>query len=132
MIGVDTSVLVRLFVTDDPRQSEVAKRFFTERSAADPAYIGLVVLAELTWLLKDTYKFPHADVLRVLKGMLASADFALERAQIAMDAVELAESKRIDVADFIIARVAAEGGSRATMTFDGNAAKRIPGMELLK
>lgn len=132
MIGVDTNVLVRLFVVDDPRQSALATQFFAKRSAADPAYVGLVVIAELVWLLDDSYGFSHAEIVRVLRGVLASPDFALEQRQFVEEAVEMAEGETIDISDFLIARVAAEGGSRSTATFDRDAAKRIPGMELLK
>ena len=132
MIGVDTNVLVRLFVVDDARQSEIARRFFAERSSTDPAFVSLVVVAELVWLLDDTYEFSHAAITRVLKDLLASPDFTLEGAAYVADAVILAERKKIDIADFLIARVAAENGSLATVTFDHKAAQRIPGMELLK
>ena len=132
MIGVDTNVLVRLFVVDDARQSAIAGRFFVERTSADPAFVSLVVVAELVWLLDDTYDFSLAAITEVLSDLLASPDFVLERADFVAAAVELAQQSSIDIADFLIARVAANSGSRMTATFDKVAAKRIPGMELLK
>lgn len=132
MIGVDTNVLVRLFVVDDRRQSDTAGRFFAERSTADPAFVSLVVVAELVWLLEDTYDFSHAAIVGVLEDLLASPDFALERTDFVSDAVELAKRKKVDIADFLVARIALANGSRSAVTFDRAAAKRIPGMELLK
>ncbi len=132
MIGVDTNVLVRLFVVDNPRQSEVAGQFFASRSSANPAFVSLVVVAELVWLLNDTYDFSHAAIVGVLDKLLASPDFALEHHEFVSDAVMMAQQKKIDIADFLIARTAVANGSRATVTFDQNAAKSIPGMELLK
>lgn len=132
MIGVDTNVLVRLFVVDNPAQSKAALQFFAERSAADPAFISLVVVAELVWLLDDTYEFSHAEIVETLKRILASPDFAVEQPEFVTDAVAFAEHKKIDISDFLIARIALEHGGRSIATFDINAAKRVPGMELLK
>jgi predicted nucleic-acid-binding protein len=132
LIGVDTNVLVRLFIVDDPAQSEAARRFFADRTAADPAFVSLVVLAEFVWLLDDTYGYAHAEIVGVLKDLLASPDFVLERPDFVADAASLAERKRIDIADYLIARVATANGSRAVVTFDRKAARNTPGMELLR
>lgn len=132
MIGVDTNVLARLFVVDDLAQSEIVRRFFAARSEADPAFVSLVVIAELVWLLGDTYDFPLAAIAGVLEKLLASPDFVLESPEVIADAVTLANQRKIDIADFLIARIAVENDCRATVTFDIDASKRVPGMELLK
>ena len=41
MKAVDTNVLLRFVVRDDPKQFEVASRFLTARTADDPAYVSL-------------------------------------------------------------------------------------------
>ncbi len=132
MIAVDTNVLARLFVVDDPAQSEIVRQFFAARSEADPAFVSLLVIAELVWLLDDTYDFPLAAIAGVLKNVLASPDFVLEAPEFIADAVALADKRKIDIADFLIARIARENDCRATVTFDIDASKRVPGMELLK
>jgi predicted nucleic-acid-binding protein len=132
VIGVDTNVLVRLFVVDDHRQHEAAKRFFSGRSASDPAFVSLVVVAELVWLLDDTYEFSLAEIVNALNGLLASQDFVVEERNFVAAATTLAGQRRIDIADFLIARIASSNGCLATYTFDQKAAQRIPGMALLK
>jgi predicted nucleic-acid-binding protein len=132
LIGVDTNVLVRLFVVDDPGQSQTAGRFFASRSGADPVFVSLIVVAELVWLLDDTYDFALTAIVRVLEDLLSSPDFVLEYPEFIAQAVALAKQRKIDIADHLIAQVALTNGSRSIVTFDTNAAKRIPGMELLK
>lgn len=132
MIAVDTNVLARLFVVDDPTQSEIVRRFFAARSEVDPAFVSLLVIAELVWLLEDTYDFPLSAIAGVLDNLLGSPDFVLEAPEFIADAVALANQRKIDIADFLIARIAAEHDCRATVTFDIDASKRVPGMELLK
>ena len=132
MIGVDTNVLARLIVEDDPKQLEAAKRFFSTRSPTDPALISLVVVAELVWVLRSPYSFSVERVIDVIAAMLTSDDFVLERSDLVEQAVVLARESRVDIADCLISAVAASLGAGSTVTFDKVAAKRIPGMELLK
>ena len=45
MIGIDTNVLIRYIVQDDPRQSKIATDFIeTHCSVSEPAFINIIVL----------------------------------------------------------------------------------------
>ena len=50
MRAVDTNVLVRLIVRDDPAQVDRAEAF-----VARGAWVSLLVLAETIWVLKSVY-----------------------------------------------------------------------------
>ena len=53
MIGLDTNVLVRYIVQDDPDQSAAAERLIEGRCTAQaPGYVSVsvLVLAELVWV----------------------------------------------------------------------------------
>ena len=52
MIAVDTNILLRYVVRDDPEQLEKAANFFRERTTEDPAYVSLIVVAEMIWVLR--------------------------------------------------------------------------------
>jgi len=132
MIGVDTNVLLRLLIVDDPRQNELASTFFAERSPADPAHVSLVATTELIWVLSQKYKFGHEKIAAAVQAMLDSDDFVIEGRDLVEAAIEQFTQSRVDFSDLLIALVNERSGCSATMTFDQNAAKRIPGMELLK
>jgi predicted nucleic-acid-binding protein len=51
VIGIDTNVLVRFIVQDDPEQSTRATRFMQVLTKESPGFISSIVLAELTWVL---------------------------------------------------------------------------------
>ena len=131
MIGVDTNVLVRLFVKEEP-QSTVAAAFFAARSPADRAHISLIVVAEFAWVLKKRYKYGFEQIARAVQSLLDTDDFTIER----RDRVEWALSNytrsRVDFSDLLIARSDELAGASSTVTFDRDAAKYVPGMELLK
>lgn len=133
MIGVDTSVLARLFVDDDDRQGRAARSFFALRSPDDPAFVSVVVVAELIWLLDSTYRYPKKDIVEALNGLLSSPDFNLERRTVVESAVQMATSSpRAGIADAMIALLAGEAACLSTVTFDRGSARDIAGMELLK
>lgn len=132
MIGVDTNVVLRLFVVDDEQQHRSAVAFFSARSVDDPAYVNLLVVAELTWLLHRRYRFARMQILDVLRALAGVVNVEIE----ARDHVEAviaaaAVDRNAGIADLLIALINARAGCSTTVTFDKDAAKRIPGMELV-
>jgi predicted nucleic-acid-binding protein len=130
MIGVDTNVLLRLFVPVDPER-ETAIAFFGQRSAADSAYVSVVTITEFAWVLRRRYKYTFEQVAQAIRWMLDSDDFALESRDLIEWALANYIHARIDFADLLIARSNELAGASHTATFDKSAARRIPGMELL-
>jgi len=57
MIGLDTNVVVRYLVQDDPVQSaraaDLIEQQLTERN---PGFLCIVALAELAWALERAYR----------------------------------------------------------------------------
>lgn len=131
MIGVDTNVVLRLFVDDDEIQHRMSVAFFSERTAEDPAYVNDVVVVELVWLLSGRYGFGRDGVVAVLRALLDSVNVRLQNREIVEEAVELAVEVRAGLADSIIAGINRKDGCRNTATFDRPASTRIPGMDLL-
>lgn len=131
MMGVDTNILVRLFIEENPQQTALAVRFFDARSVDSPAHISLIVIAEFAWVLGKTYKFGHDRIGAAIGQLLESSDVIIERADIVKGAVEKFDHAKIDLADLLIAEINRQAECQTTVTFDRNASKRIPGMELL-
>jgi predicted nucleic-acid-binding protein len=131
MRGVDTNILLRHIVRDDEDQARVATAFIASRTRDDPAFISLVVLAELVWALRRRYGYSSRQVHALLVMLLETAEFHLE------DEVELVQmfvggdSIKGDIADHFIAYSSARAGCISTVTFDKGAASNIPSMELL-
>lgn len=132
MIGVDTNVLVRFFVRDDARQTALAHKFMGERSDSDPAFVSVLVIAELSWALGQIYGFEKDRIRATITLLLSSSDVVIEREDLIKGAITEAAATNADIADTIIAAVSLDAGCSRIMTFDRDAAKHITAMELLK
>jgi predicted nucleic-acid-binding protein len=131
MIGVDTNVLVRVFVDEAPEQTSAALHLLSGLSQDDPAFVSTIVLIELVWVLKRSYGFDDNATLVAVDSLLESANIEIEHAEMVQAAVSAAHEDGSDLADSLIALSAIAAGAGKVMTFDKNAAKRIAGMELL-
>lgn len=123
MIGLDTNVLVRYVMQDDPRQSPRASRLIDSLAPQAPGYVSLVVLVELVWVLRSNYGLARGQVATVLETLLRSKELLVERAETLAQALERFESAGADLADALIERIAAASGCKATYTFDAGAIK---------
>jgi predicted nucleic-acid-binding protein len=123
MIGLDTNVLVRLLVRDDPRQTEAARRFVDRHCTPDsPGFIGCVALAEFVWVLAGAYGYARPEIAAAVEALLAGGDRSVEHHEAVRAALDDYKTARADFADALIARVNMAYGCQATATFDKKAA----------
>jgi predicted nucleic-acid-binding protein len=128
VIALDTNVLVRFLVQDDPRQAALATRLIEEvLTPAEPGFVSLIVLVELTWVLGRAYRCAQAQIADIVSELAASDTIVIERASIVTAALQ---SSRGDLADGLIHEIGRAHGCEWTATFDRRSA-RLDGVELL-
>jgi predicted nucleic-acid-binding protein len=130
VIGLDTNILVRYIVQDDPVQSPIATNLIERRlSEDDPGFVTVVAVVETVWVLERTYNFSDADIAAAIERILQIDALVVENEPDVFTAmVELAEG-RGSFADALIAELGARAGCSHTLTFDRKAL-RLPGFEL--
>ena len=128
MIAIDTNVLVRYIVGDEPAQSAAAVTFIeTDLTAQAPGFISLVVVVELSWVLRRLYGASGETVTAVLRTLLASPQIEIENPEAVARAIA---GPHDDLADVLIHEVGRSAGCDRTITFDRRFARR-PGVQLL-
>ena len=130
MTGLDTNVLVRYIMQDDPAQASRASKLVESLSAENPGFVALVSVVELVWVLGSCYELRRAQLSAAIEGLLRAKELELERAETVWKAVRLYRGSAADFADCLIERSAAAAGCARTMTFDRSAAKSC-GMSLI-
>lgn len=124
MIGVDTNVLVRYIVQDDPVQAVAATELLEKACSAEaPGWVDGVVLCELVWVLESAYGYPRATVSDVLQTLLTSAELRVENPDLAWSALRGYRSGGAGYADRLIGLRNRQAGCEATVTFDKRAAR---------
>ena len=124
MTGLDTNVLVRYIVQDDPDQSADAERLIEGRCTAQaPGYVSVLVLVELVWVLTSAYDYEKAVVIPVIRQLLRTAELAVEDRPTVWAALREFESGGADFADYLIAHRNHARGCTRTHTFDQRAAR---------
>jgi len=132
VIGLDTNVIVRYLVQDEPKQAALATRI-VERSLSpeNPGFVTSITLCEVAWVLAECYAADGKRVRDVIEGLLASKQILVERAELAWKALRAWDASGADFSDALIGQTVTALGGEKTLTFDRAAAK-LPGFELLR
>jgi len=119
MIGLDTNLLIRYLTNDDRAQYAKAKRLIDEAVERDVRLlINGVVLCEVTWVLETAYEYSRAETADVLDRIFDTAQFEIERAPEARQALDDFRSTKVGFADALIGRINRTLGATKSMTFD--------------
>ena len=119
MTGVDTNVLVRYFVRDEPEQFDRVMRFLGRATRAnEPVWISGIVLCELAWVLDSLYGRSREEILAAIDGLMSAEPFRVESADAVRSAVETARKGKGGFADHLIAELNRASGCGVTVTFD--------------
>ena len=130
MIGLDTNVLVRYIMQDDPMQSPKATHLIESLTSDQPGFVPLVAVVELLWVLSSSYALNRDQLVEALDLLLRSKEIVVDSADLVLQAQRRFAKGGADFADCLIERIAQAHGCQDTMTFDACAAKAA-GMTLV-
>ena len=130
MIALDTNVLVRYMMQDDPKQSPRATRLIEALTGEAPGFVPVVTLVEVVWVLSGSYGLDRVQVSEALEGLLRSRELRLDRADLVTQALRRFSAGGADFADCLIGRLNQSRGCDLTATFD-KSLKALPTVELL-
>ena len=124
-VAVDTNVLVRAVVLDDPVQADVAARVLTD---AELIAVAMPCLCEFVWVLLRVYDFQPADAAAAIRALLAAANVEVNRpaAEAGLSVLEAGG----DFADGVIAYEGSWLGGGTFASFDKKAVALIAGQGL--
>jgi predicted nucleic-acid-binding protein len=120
VIALDTNVLLRLFVRDEPEQAKAAAKLLADVPPSS-VRISTIVLAELVRTLQSRYRIGRATLIATLHDLLTRSELEIEGRGAVMMAIRWYESGRADFVDYLIAALNLEVGATPTFTFDREA-----------
>jgi len=112
-IIADTNVLMRAMLNDDVAQSRTSRLAL---SSADQVVVGRHVFCEMVWLLRQRYKMPKAEIVKVIQGYLEADNVITDTAavQAGLEALDAGG----DFADGVIAHEGQWLGGETFVSFD--------------
>lgn len=121
--GLDTNVLLRLIVADEPEQTraaELAVRRVAETGT--PLLLNLVVLCEFAWVLRRSYGYSKAEIADCIETLGGNPAFLFQDPALVAGATQWLRAGG-DFADAIVAGLNRSLGADTTLTFDRTALK---------
>lgn len=114
MNGIDTHVLVRYLVADDPVQAAKAKRSME----SGMSYVNCIVLCETVWVLESAYDYGRKEIADALERILSTHEIEVEDAEMTLAALQDYRRSSAGFTDCLIGRRNANYGCEQTISFD--------------
>lgn len=131
MIGLDTNLLVRFIMQDDPIQSRQVQHMIERRlTEHNPGFISLAAILETTWVLESTYKQSRQKIAEAIHRILQVETFVIQNEQEVYTAMIALKAGLGSFGDALIAALGTWSGCTSTLTFDRKAS-RLRGFELI-
>ncbi len=119
MAALDTNVVLRLIVGDDPKQARAAGKLV----ASEPCTVAPSVLMECEWVLRGSYRLDAALIAASFRDLLALQNIDALDPVLTQQALQAYEAG-LDFADGLHAAQRRDG--ERFVTFDRQLARRAP------
>jgi predicted nucleic-acid-binding protein len=131
MIGIDTNILLRLWLNDDPAQNKRIDALLAEHGSTPGSLLVTdVVLVEAVWTLKSAFAQDKDAQLIAVRSLLDETAFAFEDREAVAGAVDLFEGGSCGFADCLVVAKHARHACEFTATFD-RGMRKLPRVKVL-
>jgi predicted nucleic-acid-binding protein len=119
MRAIDTNLLVRLIVRDEPKQVAAAEAF-----VSPGAWVSHLVLAEAVWVMESVYALAPPHVALTVDMLLEHRQLTLQDADVVEDALrEFRARPTVGFTDCLVLAIARRAGHVPLGTFDRHFSK---------
>jgi predicted nucleic-acid-binding protein len=119
VIALDTNIVLRTIVKDDPAQWRRADALLARTEASGlTLFVPTIVICEVVWTLARTYRYRRPDIATTIRELLATRFLEIERPDEVRAALAAFECGGGDFADYLIRERALAAGCADVRTFD--------------
>ena len=118
MNALDTNVLVRFLVRDNPEHAEAARALLEGLTTDNPGFICREVMLEVVWVLERSYRFSREQIADIVIELIDTDILVIEDDNdIAQCAIAYRQGG-VDFSDLLILAAANRVGAQPLHTFD--------------
>jgi predicted nucleic-acid-binding protein len=131
MTGLDTNVLMRYLLQDDPKQTRQASQIIDRQlSEQNPGFVNLATILEIVWVLRRLLKRSPSEIATHLEHLLAADSLEVQNEQQVFEAAFALKGGTGEFEDALIGALNAWAGCTHTLTFDRKTA-RLPHFQVM-
>ena len=119
----DTNVVLRIVYQDDPVQAALAEKAWHDATESEGAFLPVVVMVELGWVLRVAAKLERATIAAALRNLCNTRGVTVENEISIRRALTRYETSTADFSDCVILESAQDHRSIPVLTFDRQFAK---------
>jgi|SRR5580658_2716037 predicted nucleic-acid-binding protein len=124
MIGLDTNVILRYLLQDDPKQSRQVNQIIEKQlSQENRGFISLVTVLEIVWVLRSLLKQTPVQISAHLERLLAADTLEVQNEQQVYEAAFALKRGTGEFEDALLGALNAWAGCSVTLTFDRGASR---------
>ncbi len=117
MIGIDTNILARVCLNDDPSDAAIAQQLLQQLSSAKKLFISSYAILEMAWVLKMKGR-SRAEITEILLTLLDSPGITLGQREVITLALAHYRQGKADFGDYFILAEGTLHGSHHLASFD--------------
>ena len=130
-VGIDTNILLRLLVDDDPIQRKAVINFGAGIGVDYTGFVTLISILEIDWALRTQYGYAKHESADAIGRLMRIRGVEIQEHRNVATALEWVTSTGGDLADALIAHLCLDAGCENVATLDKKAAAKIAAMELI-
>lgn len=116
---LDTNILIRYFVEDDPQKFHACDRLFHKARTGQVALlITHLVIAEVIWILSKRYRIQRMEIAESFQKLLSTPNILCEDTDLILSTLGLFESSSISFIDAYHATVLPARGISTFYSYD--------------
>ena len=125
---VDTNLLLRYFLRDDPQKADSVERLF--KRERKKLFIPDLIIAEVVWVLSSVYKQKREQIALTVEGLLSLKDIKISH-ELISKTLENYRHTNLKWVDSYIAALVQIGDAEGVYSYDRDFNK-IPGTRRLE
>ena len=124
MKAIDTNILIRFLVGDDPDQTRTVYHLFKRaESEKNELFVPLLVVLEVIWVLESVYEIERKEIIDAISEILLMPILRFEQQTAVQKFIQSSKKNSQVLSDVLIAHSAEAQSCESVLTFDSKASK---------